>query len=186
MSQFTANATRVALPTPRIQTPKFKTPKAVLINHYSDITRVSRSINLAVFHCSATPVNRDYTPAQLIRDHLRRGFIHAGYHFYITKNGDLYAMRPLSMIGAHVAGHNDHSIGICYEGGLDVDGFPADTRTVAQKILMEQLVLRLRELWPDIEVCGHRDLSPDLNGDGVISRREWIKMCPCFDARKLG
>ena len=30
-------------------------------------------------------------------------------------------------------------------------------------------------------ICGHRDLSPDLNGDGTISPNEWIKDCPCFD-----
>ncbi len=30
-------------------------------------------------------------------------------------------------------------------------------------------------------VCGHRDLSPDLNGDGAISQNEWCKTCPGFD-----
>jgi N-acetylmuramoyl-L-alanine amidase len=30
-------------------------------------------------------------------------------------------------------------------------------------------------------IVGHRDLSPDLNHDGVIESREWIKQCPSFD-----
>ncbi|MDA5624327.1 N-acetylmuramoyl-L-alanine amidase, partial [Pasteurella multocida] len=30
-------------------------------------------------------------------------------------------------------------------------------------------------------ICGHRDLSPDLNGDGTITPNEWLKDCPCFD-----
>ena len=173
------------LPAPTQPKKRLSLPKPTLIRHYADIMKVTRPINLVVFHCSATQEDRTYTPKQLIRDHLRRGFLHAGYHFYITRGGDLYALRPLSVIGAHVAGHNEKSIGVCYEGGLDRDGLPADTRTTAQKIMMEQLMLRLRELWPDIDVCGHRDLSPDVNGDGVITKSEWTKMCPCFDARKL-
>ena len=30
-------------------------------------------------------------------------------------------------------------------------------------------------------IKGHRDYSPDLNGDGIIQRNEWIKECPCFE-----
>ena len=33
-------------------------------------------------------------------------------------------------------------------------------------------------------VCGHRDLSPDLNGNGEIEPEEWIKQCPCFEVAK--
>lgn len=31
---------------------------------------------------------------------------------------------------------------------------------------------------------GHRDLSPDLNGNGVIEPEEWVKVCPCFEVGK--
>jgi hypothetical protein len=31
---------------------------------------------------------------------------------------------------------------------------------------------------------GHRDLSPDLNGDGIIQPGEWTKMCPCYDVKR--
>lgn len=33
-------------------------------------------------------------------------------------------------------------------------------------------------------VCGHRDLSLDLNGNGEIEPEEWIKACPCFDVKE--
>ncbi len=33
--------------------------------------------------------------------------------------------------GLIAKGWNEHSIGICYIGGLDVNGHPADTRTKA-------------------------------------------------------
>ena len=35
--------------------------------------------------------------------------------------------------------------------------------------------------YPIREIVGHRDLSPDLDGDGVVEPEEWVKQCPCFD-----
>lgn len=42
-------------------------------------------------------------------------------------------------------------------------------------------VSRLQALYPSLRVCGHRDLSPDRNGDGVVDSSEWLKQCPCFE-----
>ena len=33
-------------------------------------------------------------------------------------------------------------------------------------------------------ILGHRDLSPDLNGNGLIEPNEYLKQCPCFDVMK--
>lgn len=45
----------------------------------------------------------------------------------------------------------------------------------------------LRLVFPGVkQVLGHRDTSPDLNGDGVISPNEYMKACPCFDVQKEG
>ena len=89
-----------------------------------------RFINLIVVHCSATRCDRSYTEHDLTTDHLRRGFSGAGYHFYIRKNGDIKTLRPIGQPGAHVKNHNAHSVGICYEGGLDERGHPADMNTL--------------------------------------------------------
>ncbi len=134
-------------------------------------------------HCSATSSARDYTPQQLERDHRLRGFNSAGYHFYIRKSGERVPMRPIDEVGAHAKGRNSDSVGICYEGGLDAAGKPADTRTAAQKQELRKLIAELKKRYPSAEVCGHRDLSPDRNGNGTIEAREWIKVCPCFDAK---
>lgn len=75
-----------------------------------------------------------------------------------------------------------HSVGICYEGGLNERGRPADTRTDFQKHSLRVLVMLLLRDYPGSRLCGHRDLSPDLNGNGEIEPEEWIKVCPCFDA----
>lgn len=140
-----------------------------------------REINLIVVHCSATRADRDFTENDLEVCHRHRGFNGAGYHFYIRKNGDIKNTRPLEKPGAHALGYNAHSIGICYEGGLDVRYRPADTRTEWQKHSLRVLIRTLLMDYPGCRVCGHRDLSPDRNGDGRISPEEWVKEFPCFE-----
>lgn len=144
-----------------------------------------RFINLIVIHCSATRCDRNYTEHDLSTDHLRRGFSGAGYHFYIRKNGDIKTLRAIERPGAHARGFNTHSIGVCYEGGLDGYGRPADTRTAFQKHSLRVLVMLLLRDYPGSRLCGHRDLSPDLNCNGEIEPEEWIKVCPCFDAMSI-
>lgn len=139
-------------------------------------------IRYIVVHCSATRASQPYPPEALERDHQARGFHSAGYHFCIRRSGIICPLRPLSQMGAHVLGYNRCSYGVCYEGGLDDDGRPADTRTPAQRTALIQLLQLLLKLAPQATILGHRDLSPDRNGDGRITPDEWIKQCPCFDA----
>jgi len=142
-------------------------------------------VDLIVIHCSATRETQDFTVQDIRQMHLNRGFNDIGYHFYITKNGIVHKGRPLTKQGAHVKGHNKNSIGICYEGGLDIDGIPYDTRTDPQR---EAICELLSEIYPQCKrgarICGHRDLSPDLDGDGKVESHEWMKMCPCFNAEE--
>lgn len=142
----------------------------------------SRMVDLIVIHCSATKETARLTPLALDRMHRQRGFNGCGYHYYIERDGKINSMRPSEKVGAHARGYNAHSLGICYEGGLDRNGRAADTRTERQKVSLRALVKVLRQLYPTINrVVGHRDLSQDRNGDGVITSDEWTKQCPCFD-----
>jgi hypothetical protein len=143
-----------------------------------------RSINLIVVHCSATRANRALTTEELETIHRRRGFRGIGYHYYIRRDGSVVNTRPLELVGAHAKGHNAHSIGLCYEGGLDCNGKPADTRTPEQRSALRLLVYQLLKRFRNSYVCGHRDLSPDLNRNGEIEPEEWIKECPCFEVKK--
>lgn len=142
-----------------------------------------KAIKYIVIHCSATRSSQTYSATELERDHRSRGFDGAGYHFYIRRDGSTKPMRPLSRIGAHTLGYNRCSIGVCYEGGLNDHGQPADTRTAEQRAALLDLLGRLRQTYPRAVIVGHRDLSPDRDGDGQIEANEWIKVCPCFDAR---
>ena len=102
----------------------------------------------------------------------------------ISARTGIKSTRPIERIGAHSRGFNKESIGICYEGGLDCKGQPKDTRTEWQKHSLRVLILALLKDYPNCRICGHRDLSPDLNGNGEIEPEEWIKACPCFNAEK--
>lgn len=150
-----------------------------------------KTIDSIVIHCSATRAGQDVRAADIDKWHKERGFKMIGYHYVIGLDGTVEVGRPLPMAGAHCnssglsgLSYNKHSIGICYIGGLDRDGKPADTRTPAQKSALLQLVIDLILKYPDIiEVIGHRDASRDVNGDGQITPNEWEKQCPCFDVK---
>lgn len=147
-------------------------------------------IDSIVIHCSATREGQDVRCSDITKWHQERGFKTCGYNYVIDLDGRIEMGRPLTMDGAHcnTAGtsgtsYNKHSIGICYIGGLDKYGNPKDTRTPAQKVALASLVYELVEQFPITDILGHRDASPDLNGDGKITSNEWIKSCPCFDVR---
>ena len=131
-----------------------------------------RKINLIVIHCSATRCDRSFPLEAVIACHRARGFATVGYHYYVTRDGTVHAGRPLYQEGAHATGYNRHSIGVCYEGGLNAQGVPADTRTAAQKDTLLKLLNRLKKDYPHAFIMGHRDLF------------EVIKACPCFNASK--
>ncbi len=132
-----------------------------------------REIKLIVIHCSATRCNVPFTPAQLEQCHKAKGYQGTGYHFYITRDGMVYHTRPIEQVGAHAFGFNLHSLGICYEGGLDETGKPADTRTTFQCAALLELLTTIKKHFPGAAIKGHYQLSADIH-----------KACPCFNAEK--
>ena len=149
-----------------------------------------KDIDSIVIHCSATRAGQDVRASDIDKMHKERGFACIGYNYVIDLNGKVEVGRPLTRDGAHcntagISGlsYNKHSIGICYVGGLDRNGKPADTRTPEQKLSLYNLIHKLMDKYPIVDVLGHRDASPDKNRDGKITPNEWIKQCPCFDVR---
>ena len=130
-----------------------------------------RKINLIVVHCTATPEGRDVTVADIDRMHRARGWKKIGYHYVVYRDGSVHEGRPLAEVGAHCKGHNAHSIGVCYVGGLTADGRKAkDTRTLEQKDALVLLLVRLKTQFPMAKIHGHRDFA--------------AKECPSFDATR--
>ena len=130
-----------------------------------------RDIDYIVIHCAATKPSMDVPIERVKKWHLDRGWSDIGYHYYITRDGEIHKGRKLSTIGAHVKGYNSKSIGICYEGGINESGEPEDNRTKAQKKSLLKVVQVLKFVFSDAIVQGHRDF-PNVN-----------KACPSFDAK---
>ncbi len=129
-----------------------------------------RSIDQLIVNCSAPRnVHHDTVPKNR-QWHLQRKFADIGYHYVVYLDGTVHKGRHLEKAGAHCKGHNAHSIGICYVGGLDCNGKPKDTRTAAQKAALLTLIRELRQRFPRATVHGHREFA--------------AKACPCFDAKK--
>lgn len=143
-----------------------------------------RKIDSIIIHCSATKAGMDFSVEDVDRWHRDRGMDGVGYHYVIRLDGSVEKGRSEEQVGAHCLKWNGRSVGICYIGGLDAAGQSADTRTDMQKKAMRQLIEDLRRRYRIVAVMGHRDTSPDLNGDGVIEPNEFIKWCPCFDVRR--
>lgn len=140
------------------------------LNGSSELKQSKRSINLIIVHCSATKEGIDYTTADIKKWHLARGFSDIGYHYVIYRDGSVHNGRDVNISGAHCDGHNSHSIGVCYIGGLSKSGKEVDTRTDAQKAALVKLLKTLKTMYPKATIHGHREYAN--------------KACPCFDAYK--
>lgn len=155
------------------------------------LKKSKRRIDYIAIHCTATPDGEEQTVAQIKAGHLKRGFSDIGYHYVVYRNGEVHLGRDVNISGAHVSGYNHNSIGISYVGGIEKRraGVPynklkaRDTRTEAQKASLQALLTDLRKLYPKAKIQGHRDFSPDKNGNGVVEPSEWIKECPSFNSK---
>ena len=158
----------------------------------------SRVVHLIVIHCSASANGRSLarvgagqvgkSAAQVIDGwHAARGFErapiwrqrfprlqHIGYHRVIDVDGKVEVGRDFEERGAHAVGHNYNSLGFCIVG--------MDQFTLAAWASLRAEVIAALALYPNARVCGHRDLSPDKDGDGEVEKHEWLKTCPGFDA----
>ena len=136
-----------------------------------------RSIDEIIIHCTATPEWRNYTVKDIRKWHTTpvskggRGWSDIGYHYVIYLDGTVADGRDVDIAGAHCTGHNSHSIGVCYVGGMDVNNEnPKDTRTDSQKHALLNLLLDLKRLYPNASIHSHSDFAN--------------KACPSFDATK--
>ena len=126
---------------------------------------VMRMITLIVLHCSAVRPDQTSSVAQIDTWHRDRGFkFGVGYHYVVRRNGEIEAGRPEWLVGAHCVNHNKYSIGVCYEGGLNARGQPADTRTPEQKAALRRLLEILHRHYPKAVIVGHHDLNPMKDG----------------------
>lgn len=117
-------------------------------------------IEFIVIHCSDSPDDREVEAADIHQWHKERGFDGIGYNHVIQRDGTVEAGRPHYWTGAHVAGHNHHSIGICLVG--------RDEFSEQQDSELKKMLYWAKFKYPEAEIVGHYQLD-----DG--------KTCPNFD-----
>lgn len=115
-----------------------------------------------IIHCAATPNGKHFTAEDIHRWHLQRKWSGIGYHYVIRVDGVLEVGRPEYWTGAHAAGHNTGSIGICLIG--------TDKYNLDQWSILKNLLTKLSAKYIGVNIIGHNEISN--------------KTCPGFDVQK--
>lgn len=134
-----------------------------------------RLINEIIIHTFATKedwmLGRPFAEkvAEVKKWHLARRFNDIGYHYLISREGEIIKGREDAIAGAHVKGHNANSIGISLEGGYGhfrTDDF-LDVYTVKQGTALVQLLDTLETTYGKLPINPHNKYAN--------------KECPAFD-----
>jgi hypothetical protein len=127
-----------------------------------------------VVHCSATPPTADIGRREIDQWHRAKSWLKIGYHVVIRRDGTIEWGRKLTEVGAHVEGHNSHTVGVCMVGGVNAAGKAENNFTPEQFDALEVVLLGLQcKLQGVRRICGHRDF-PDVKKD-----------CPSFDVAEF-
>lgn len=141
-----------------------------------------RQIKHIFVHCTAG--SQKQTVEDLMAEFKAKGWHAPGYHYVIAPDGKVTKLLDTDKVSNGVKGYNSNSINVAYIGGIDENGRPKDTRTFEQKKALLQLLKWLKVEHFGADIMGHRDISPDKNGNGIVDPWERIKECPCFDAKE--
>ena len=155
----------------------------------------AENIEYIVIHCTA-----GFKPASQVQDYFLRpksqggrGWRTGGYHRIIELDGTIMHMYAFDTATNGVKGFSSKSLHISYVGGVDPNNYKRakDTRTNEQKDSIEQCIIEAL-CWisnnggdvSKVQILGHRDFSPDKNGNGIIEPEERIKECPSYEAKE--
>lgn len=141
-----------------------------------------RRITRIFVHCTAS-YQATTTEASLRAEFKAKGWKTPGYHYVVSPDGGIVTMLDDAKVANGVKNYNAHSIHVAWIGGIDKQHPKGiDNRTASQKTALFDLLTKLKLRYPDAQIMGHRDISPDLNHNGIIDPWEYIKACPCFNA----
>lgn len=140
-----------------------------------------RKIEYIVVHCTGT---RPDATIEGMKAHWKSlGWKNPGYHVVIRKDGSVVRLANNEDVVNGVKGYNMNSLHVAYIGGIKSNGHLGNTLTADQELSLAIVLSQWAKKYPDATIVGHRDLSPDADGDGVIEECEWVKQCPCFDVQ---
>ena len=144
----------------------------------------SRTVDTIWIHCAATRpewmIGQSLTKkvAEIDKWHKARGWKAVGYHWLVDRDGTVAAGRPETEPGAHVAGHNTGSIGICLIGGHgsnENDAFEKNY-TPAQDAALRALIDDIKARTPIKRIRGHNEVAAKACPGFRVSR--WLAHKP--------
>ena len=123
-----------------------------------------------IVHCS--DFGRPHTEQDVHEWHMKRGFDGIGYHDVITMEAEHRRARPWYWKGSHAkgGGWNHKSIGVCMLGKRMF--------TDAQFDALEAYILLVLERYPDLLVCGHKDVDNQGKTCPNFDVADWVKSRP--------
>lgn len=140
---------------------------------YNANTKKRTRTDFIAVHCSATTERQNIGAADINKWHRAKGWACIGYHYVIKRDGTVETGRDVEVVGAHVQGYNERSVGICMVGGVSADDInkAQNNFTPAQFASLKTLLTDLKKKYPKAVIQGHRDFP------GVA------KACPSFDVK---
>tara|TARA_R100001015_G_C4619610_1_gene176358 strand:+ start:116 stop:532 length:417 start_codon:yes stop_codon:yes gene_type:complete len=130
-----------------------------------------KSTESIVIHCSATKSSMDIGLVEIRKWHVEdNGWRDVGYHYIVRRNGEVELGRRHDDTGAHAAGYNHKTIGVCMVGGMADDNSAENNFTDKQWTSVSDLIKQIKVNYPDVNVIGHNEISS--------------KECPSFDVQK--
>lgn len=141
------------------------------ITNLLNLKKSNRAIKYIVVHCTATNPIYDFDAKDVDSWHKKLGWQEIGYNYVVKLDGTIQTGRDVNKVPSHVKGYNSNSIGLSYVGGVDGNQVAKDTRTAKQKASILALLKKLRVLYPNAIIQGHRDFP------------KVAKACPSFNAK---
>ena len=137
-----------------------------------------KPVDTIFVHCAATrpewlagsPLSEKIK--EMTRWHKAKGWSAIGYHWIIDRDGTVAGGRDEKTPGAHVAGHNTGSIGVCLIGGhgsSENDPF-SKNYTTEQEIALFNLIQDIKTRASITQIRGHNEVA--------------AKACPGFNVKR--
>lgn len=143
----------------------------------SEMASITREVCEMVVHWSETYTNSNLSAEQLTE---LTGAGDNAYHFIIRRDGSVERGLPLNTIGDHceTLGHNDHSIGVCFIGGLNTSSGSSDlyevvssrSVTLSQYKSFYEIMRTFFTQFPGGQALGHMDIDANQEDPGFDVR----------------
>lgn len=144
---------------------------------YNANTKKRKSTDFIAIHCSATTEKMNIGAADIDKWHRAKGWACIGYHYVIKRDGTVETGRDDSVVGAHVQGFNEKSLGICMVGGVSADDVSkaVNNFTPTQFSSLKKLLVEMKKKYPKAKVQGHRDFPGVAKACPSFSVGDWLK-----------